>query len=147
MSILPCFKINETEVINTSAVHKSIGKSCCCRDQYIKNSMFAMAVWLSSRCLKSIRQASFHSNIINRNYRQTSNIRGTLAGNKIISHSYVVGGSSAGVASPTSSLRIPPFTCSCFILLGNIYIYIFITVKGTSSSVKSSSKLTVRWPK
>ena len=39
-----------------------------------------------------------------RNYRQVSNIRRTLVGNKIINHSYVVGASPVGAAPTTSSL-------------------------------------------
>ena len=36
-------------------------------------------------------------------YRKTSNIRRTLAGNKIVDHSDVVGASPAGAAPTTSS--------------------------------------------
>ena len=36
-------------------------------------------------------------------YRQTSNIRGTLQGNKIVDHSDVVGSSPVGAAPTTSS--------------------------------------------
>ena len=37
------------------------------------------------------------------NYRQVSNIRGTLVGNKIVDHSDVVGASPVGAAPTTSS--------------------------------------------
>ena len=37
------------------------------------------------------------------NYRQTSNMRRTLLGNKIVDHSDVVGASPIGTARPTSS--------------------------------------------
>ena len=39
----------------------------------------------------------------NNMYRKTSNISGTLAGNKIVDHSDVVGASPVGAASTTSS--------------------------------------------
>ena len=38
------------------------------------------------------------------NYRQVSNIRRTLFGNKIVDNSYVVGASPVGAAPTTSSL-------------------------------------------
>ena len=39
-------------------------------------------------------------------YRQVSNIRRTLVGNKIVDHSYVVGASPVGAAPTTSSFSI-----------------------------------------
>ena len=39
----------------------------------------------------------------NAHYRQVSNIRRTLVGNKIVDHSYVVGASPVGAAPTTSS--------------------------------------------
>ena len=38
----------------------------------------------------------------NKNYRKTSNIRGTLVGNKIVDHTDVVGASPVGAAPTTS---------------------------------------------
>ena len=43
------------------------------------------------------------------NYRQVSNIRHTLVGNKIVDHSDVVGASPVGAASTTSSLSTHGF--------------------------------------
>ena len=40
----------------------------------------------------------------NRNYRQVSNIRRTIVGDKIVDHSDVVGASPVGAAPTTSSL-------------------------------------------
>ena len=48
-------------------------------------------------------------------YRQVSNIRHTLAGNKVVDHSNIVGASPVG-AAPTTSLLYPPAT-----KLGGVY--------------------------
>ena len=41
--------------------------------------------------------------VLKLNYRQISNVSGTLVGNKIVDHSDVVGASPAGAAPNTSS--------------------------------------------
>ena len=41
--------------------------------------------------------------LVSDSYRKTSNIRGTLVGNKIVDHSDVVGASPVGAAPTTSS--------------------------------------------
>ena len=54
----------------------------------------ALEIWSGPFCIKpSI-------------YRKTSNIRGTLVGNKIVDHSDVVGASPVGAAPTTSSFSI-----------------------------------------
>ena len=44
-----------------------------------------------------------HHMNITKIYRQVSNIRGTLGGNEIVDHSYVVAASPVGAAPTTSS--------------------------------------------
>ena len=59
---------------------------------------------------KETRDASFNTNFAItltrslQNYRQVSNIRRTLVGNKIVDNSDVVGASPVGAAPTTSSL-------------------------------------------
>ena len=51
--------------------------------------------------MAKFEEAIFHSSGLN--YRQVSNIRRTLVGNKIVDHSDVVGASPVGAAPTTSS--------------------------------------------
>ena len=55
------------------------------------------------KCLKVFVQENAIENVLCRMYRQTSNIRRTLMGTKIVDHSDVVGASPVGAAPTTSS--------------------------------------------
>ena len=68
--------------------------------------MKATSTWLheSQELYMNVRLLACHIiPIKHRTYRKTSNIRRTLAGNKIVDHSDVVGASPVGAAPTTSS--------------------------------------------
>ena len=54
-------------------------------------------------CLATFKRCNILRHRRHEHYRQVSNIRRTLEGNKIIDHSYVVGASPVGAAPTTSS--------------------------------------------
>ena len=67
-----------------------------CSEQYIGQLLFCLSItW--SRCPHCL------SGSVNHDYRQVSNIRRTLVGNKIVDHSDVVGAPPVGAAPTTSS--------------------------------------------